>query len=181
MRNRWGELFIEIAGAAVGRAVPWVGAQSRGGTQVADQQGSGNAGGVGSAIAGVLGGGEQVQSFADGAKHYLAEAKSGHWAVDEETGTHLLNGIKQAQARVNDIRPRTGYLREAPMVGNDAYARKVAQHMVDSVDSDAQSLLPVLNAFYDGLASLQEAVETAIRNYDASDEAATKHLTAFQD
>lgn len=133
-----------------------------------------------SIINGVFGGAEQVKSFADNAKHFLDEAKAGRWAIDEETGTHIRSGIAHVQQELSAIRPELSLLRRAPMVGNDVYAQKVAKHMLMSVDSDDQSLLPVLNMVFDGLDNLRDAVDAAIENYDASDEAATRHFRSFK-
>ncbi|GLY68769.1 hypothetical protein [Amycolatopsis taiwanensis] len=151
---------------------------------MADQQNApdpGDTGSPGSIANSLFGGTGQVKNFADNAKHFLDEAKAGRWAVDEETGTHIRSGIADVQQELSAIRPELRYVQQAPMVGNDSYARKISQHMLASVDSDAQSLIPVFNMLYDGLDSLREAVDTAVKNYNASDEASTKHFAPFKD
>ncbi|GLY65004.1 hypothetical protein [Amycolatopsis taiwanensis] len=86
-------------------------------------------GGVrGSAVAGIFGVGQQVNQMAEDAKKLLANAKAGKWAVDEETGTHLKRAFTQMQDRLNDIAGRLWRLERAPMLGNDDYAKAVAQH-----------------------------------------------------
>lgn len=136
---------------------------------------------AGSIAEGVFGGTEQVKTFADNAQHYLDMAKAGEWAIDEETGTHLRSGFVYALQQLADIRVRTRYLKVAPKVGNDAYARQVSQHMLASVNSDDQSLLPVFSTLEDGLAKWREAVDTAIKHYNAADESATKHFGPLKD
>lgn len=151
---------------------------------VTDQQNSPDMGAVGnpdSIVAGVFGGTEQVKSFADNAKHFLDEAKAGRWAVDEETGAHIRSGIAHSQQVLSEVRQELWTIQQAPMVGNDGYAQKVAQHMLASVNSDEQSLVPVFNMVYDGLDNLRDAVDAAVKNYDSSDEAATKHFAPFKD
>ncbi|MEU0509919.1 hypothetical protein [Amycolatopsis sp. NPDC006125] len=136
---------------------------------------------VASAITNAVGSPEQAKSFADGAKHMLGEAQAGRWAVDEETGTHLRSAISHAHGQLDALNARIELLRRAPKLGNDAYARQVAEHMRAAMDSDAQSLVPVFKALLEGLDNLQQALEVAMRNYDAADEAATQYLGRFKD
>lgn len=136
-------------------------------------------GGLGDIAKGVFGGTEQVTSFADTAQHYLDMAKAGDWAIDEETGTHLRGAFAYALQRLAEITLRTSRLEQAPKVGNDTYAQQVSQHMLDSVNSDERSLLPVFSTLQDGLTKWQEAIDTAIKHYNAADEAATKHFGPF--
>lgn len=130
---------------------------------------------------GVFGGEQQLKSAADTAQHYLDMAKAGEWAIDEETGTHLRSAFAYALQQLEEIKRRTHYLKVAPKVGNDTYAQQVSQHMLASVDSDDQSLLPMFNSLEDSLAKWREAVDTAIQHYNAADEAATKHFGRFKD
>ncbi|MFD4255566.1 hypothetical protein ACFWQL_38050 [Amycolatopsis thermoflava] len=41
--------------------------------------------------------------------------------------------------------------------------------------------MPVFKALLEGLDNLQQALEVAMRNYDAADEAATQYLGRFKD
>jgi hypothetical protein len=151
---------------------------------VTDQQNipdASTAGSLESIISGVFGGTEQVESFAANTRHFLDEAKAGHWAVDKETGTHIISGVAHVQEQLSEVREELWAIERAPMVGKDFYAQKVAQHMLLSVNSDKQSLVPVFNMVYDGLDNLRDAVDAAVKNYDASDEAATKHFGPLKD
>lgn len=134
-----------------------------------------------SAITSVIGGPDQAKSFADGAKHMLAEAQAGQWAVDEETGTHLRNAISQARKQFDGLRIRVDLLRQRPKLGDDTYAITVAEHMRGAMDSDEQSLVRVFLALLEGLDSLREALDVAIANYDAADDAAVQRLGQFKD
>ncbi|GAB3584023.1 hypothetical protein GCM10027445_59610 [Amycolatopsis endophytica] len=111
----------------------------------------------------------------------LGDAQAGRWAVDEETGIHLRSAIVTMQHRLDQLAPRVGFLKQAPKLGNDEYARTVAEHMRAAMDSDDQSLVPVFEALREGLESLRQALDTAVRNYDAADEAATRHLGQFKE
>jgi len=122
-----------------------------------------------------------VKSFADGAKHMLGEAQAGRWAVDEETGTHLRSAIVNAHKQFDGLRVRVDLLRQRPRLGNDPYAVQVAEHMRAAMDSDEHSLVPVFLALLEGLDSLREALDVAMRNYDAADEAATQRLGHLKD
>ncbi|NIH82460.1 hypothetical protein [Amycolatopsis viridis] len=136
---------------------------------------------IADAISNVVGGPEQVKSFADDANRMLEEAQAGHWAVDEETGTHLRSAITTMQNRLDQLAPRVGFLRQTPRLGHDAYAREVAEHMRRAMDSDNQSLVPVFEALRAGLEKLRQALDIAMEKYDAADEAATKHLGQLKD
>lgn len=138
-------------------------------------------GALGNIAQGIFGGTEKVKSLADTAQHYLDLAKAGAWAIDEETGTHLSKGFAYALEELSKIATRTHRLEQAPKIGNDTYAKKVSQHMLESVNSDEQSLLPVFNSLQDGLTKWQEAIDTAVKHYHAADEAATKHFGPFKD
>lgn len=138
-------------------------------------------GALGDITTGVFGGTEQVTNFADTAQHYLDMAKAGDWAIDEETGTHLRGAFAYALQRLAEIGYKTHFLQQAPKVGNDTYAQRVSQHMLESVNSDDQSLLPLFNTLKDGLTRWQEAVDTAVKHYNAADEVATKHFGPFTD
>lgn len=136
---------------------------------------------VASAITSAIGGPEQARSFADGAKHMLAEAQAGQWAVDEETGTHLRNAIANAKRQFEGLELRVSYLQRAPNLGDDAYARRVAEHLREAMDSDERSLVPVFRALMQGLDNLLTALDVAMRNYDAADTAAREQLRQFRD
>ncbi|NIH81631.1 hypothetical protein [Amycolatopsis viridis] len=131
-------------------------------------------------IAAVFGGEDNLNTMNADAKRMLADAKAGHWAVDEETGSHLRRAVTQMQDRLREVNLRIGRLREAPKFGNDEYARKAAAHFLAAMDSDDQSLVRVFYAAQDMLASLRQAIEIAISKYDASEEAATQALNTFK-
>ena len=134
-----------------------------------------------SAITAAVGGPEQAKSFADGAKHMLGEAQAGRWAVDEETGTHLRSAMVNVHKQLDGLRIRIDLPRQRPKLGNDAYAVQVAEHMRGAMDSDERSLFQVFLALLEGLDNLREALEVAVRNYDAADEAAVQRLGRFKD
>lgn len=141
-----------------------------------------NAGGPLESITdGVFGGEQEVDAVTDAAQHYLDMAKAGEWAIDEETGTHLRNVFAYALRRLGEINAKTYRLEQAPKVGNDKYAQQVSQHMLDSVNSDERSLVPVVYAIQDALTKWHEAVDEAMKHYSAADEAATEHFGAFKD
>ncbi|WAL67062.1 hypothetical protein ORV05_04545 [Amycolatopsis cynarae] len=135
----------------------------------------------GSSTAGIFGGEQQVNRMADDAGKLLADAKAGKWAVDEETGTHLKRAVTRMQDRLNEITGRVSRLEKAPMLGNDDYAQKVAKHFQEAMIGDGQALLPVFNKTRESLVALERAFDEAIKHYDASDEAATKHFGPFTD
>ncbi|WP_158881432.1 hypothetical protein [Amycolatopsis anabasis] len=132
-------------------------------------------------VVGGLGDAKQVNAFADGAKDLLGKAKAGGWAISEEGGAHFLNALKAAEKQHQDISKRLGQLQQAPMLGNDQYAQTVASHVLTAMDSDEQSLVQVMLKFREGLDAIREAIETAKKNYNAADEAATKRLGVFKD
>lgn len=134
-----------------------------------------------SIIEGVIGDNKQMQTFANTARHYLNMAKTGGWAIDEETGTYLRNAFAYALHRVGNIMTTTYVLKKPPKIGHDTYAQKVSQHMLAAVNSDEHSLLVVFSTLAEGLAKWQEAVDTAIKHYHAADEAVTKHFTPRED
>ena len=49
------------------------------------------------------------------------------------------------------------------------------------MDSDDQSLVPVFQMVLEGLGHLARALETAMHNYDAADEAAIQYLGKLKD
>jgi hypothetical protein len=128
-----------------------------------------------------FGSAEQVNAFAGGAKNLLGQAKSGGWAINEEGGSHFLGAVKEAQKQLLEVAPRLDSLKRAPMLGNDDYARVVAEQVRAAMDSDDQSLVPVFNKFYEGLDLVREAIEIAKKNYRAADAAAVKRLGEFKD
>nr|WP_208406760.1 hypothetical protein [Amycolatopsis granulosa] len=115
------------------------------------------------------------------AKRMLAEAKAGHWAVDEETGSHLLRAVTQMQERMSAVSQRIYLLQQVPKFGIDEYAKRAAVHFLVAMDSDDRSLVRVFYATQEMLASLRQAIEIAISKYDASEEASTRALTIFKD
>lgn len=119
---------------------------------------------------------EQLREMGDQARHLLAEAKSGGWAVDEETGTHLRNAIARAEDRFSRIAINIDRLRNKPKFGDDEYAQRAAAHFQAAMDSDQRSLIPVYEAVLDNLRTIREALDIAISKYDASNEAATQYL-----
>jgi hypothetical protein len=143
--------------------------------------GEGAVEGISSAIPGMPMSPAQARSFADGAAHMLGEARSGHWAVDEETGTHLRSAIANAKRRFEGLELRVGYLQRAPKLGNDEYAQRVAEHMRSAMDSDDRSLVPVFHTLMLGLDNLLEALNVAMRNYEEADAAAREQLGQFKD
>jgi hypothetical protein len=132
-------------------------------------------------LAGVFGGEDNLNAMHAGAKRMLADAKAGHWAVDEETGTHLRRAVRQMQDRMIDISLRIGRLQQAPKFGNDEYAKTAAAHFLAAMDSDDRSLVRVFHAAQEMLTSLGEAIDIAISKYDAADDAATEALKAFKE
>lgn len=136
---------------------------------------------VAAQVAGVFGGEDQLNAMNADAKRMLADAQAGSWAVDEETGTHLRRAVTQMQDRLGKVGPRIYRLQQAPKLGNDEYAKRVAAHFLTAMDSDDQSLVRVFHAAQETLETLRQAIELAISKYDASDEAATKALSTFKD
>lgn len=130
---------------------------------------------------GPIDGDQQTKSVADAAQYLLDMTRAGDWAIDEETGTYLRKAFAEALAELTMIGNKTYLLERAPKVGNDAYAREVSQHMLESVNSDRHSLLPVFDGLQDTLAQWRDAIDVAINNYDAADEAAPKHFGPFKD
>ncbi|NIH81924.1 hypothetical protein [Amycolatopsis viridis] len=129
----------------------------------------------------VFGDREQLREMGDQARHLLAEAKSGGWAVDEETGTHLRNAIAQAEDRFSRIAININRLRRKPNFGHDDYAQQAAAHFQAAMDSDQQSLIPVLETMLENLGTIREALDVATKNYDASNQVATQYLGTFRD
>ncbi|MEV5297536.1 hypothetical protein [Amycolatopsis methanolica] len=124
---------------------------------------------------------EQLKAMGDQAQQLLAQAKSGGWAVDEETGTHLRNAITQAEDRLSRISLNIERLRNKPPFGNDQYAQQAAAHFQRAMDSDQQSLIPVYQAVLENLRTIREALDIAISKYDASNDAATQYLGKLKD
>nr|WP_208406759.1 hypothetical protein [Amycolatopsis granulosa] len=114
------------------------------------------------------------------AKRMLAEAKAGSWAVNEETGSHLLRAVTQMQDRLRDVGQRVFRLEQAPKFGDDQYAKQAAKHFLAAMTADDRSLVPVFRAAQEMLETLRQAIEIAISKYDTSDEAATQALTTFK-
>ncbi|TVT31542.1 hypothetical protein FNH05_28245 [Amycolatopsis rhizosphaerae] len=135
----------------------------------------------GSSMAVIFGGEQQVNKMADDAGKLLADAKAGKWAVDEETGTHLKRAVTRIQDRLADIGRRANRLERAPMLGNDDYAQRVAQHFQNAMIADDQALIPVFRKTRESLDMLKQAFDEAIKHYDASDEAAARHFGPFED
>ncbi|OXM62280.1 MULTISPECIES: hypothetical protein [Amycolatopsis] len=132
-------------------------------------------------IAGMFGGEDNLHKMHADAKRMLADAKAGRWAVDEETGTHLRRAVTQMQERMSALSQRIYLLQQVPKFGNDEYAKRAAMHFLTAMDSDDRSLVRVFLAAQEMLASLSQAIEIAISQYDASDEAAHQVLTTFKD
>ncbi|MFD4196156.1 hypothetical protein [Amycolatopsis thermoflava] len=114
-------------------------------------------------------------------KRLLASARSGNWAVDEETGTHLRRAITTMLERLAGIEENVRRLKRAPKFGNDEYAKTAAAHFQKAMDSDENSLVPVYEALRGNLNQLVHALDEAMARYDASDEAATQYLGRFKD
>ncbi|GAB3576122.1 hypothetical protein GCM10027445_39680 [Amycolatopsis endophytica] len=139
-----------------------------------------NVTGAGAQIADVFGGEQQLNTMNTDAKHMLAEAQAGNWAVDEETGSHLRRAVEQMQTELGRISPKIYRLQQAPKLGNDAYAKQVAAHFLTAMDSDDQSLVRVFHAAQEMLETLRQAIDIAISKYDASDQAATDALAPLK-
>ncbi|AIJ21003.1 hypothetical protein [Amycolatopsis methanolica] len=84
------------------------------------------------------------------------------------------------QDRLDTLAPRVAYLQRASKLGNDAYAQQVAEHMRQAMDSDDRSLVPVFHTLTAGLDNLRHALDVAIRNYDAADDEAARHIRRFK-
>lgn len=132
-------------------------------------------------LTGVTGDRDQLKAMGDQAQHLLDDAKSGGWAVDEETGTHLRNAITQAEERLSRISLNVERLRNKPPFGNDTYAQQAAAHFQTAMDSDQNSLIPVYQTVPKNLKTIREALDVAISKYDASNEEATQYLGKFKD
>ncbi|MEV5298535.1 hypothetical protein [Amycolatopsis methanolica] len=111
----------------------------------------------------------------------LDSARSGGWAVDEETGTHLRLAVTTMLERLTEIQQNVDRLKVAPKFGNDDYARQAAEHFRLAMDSDEQSLVKVYEALKVNLTDLVTALDEAMARYDASDEAAIQRLGNFKD
>nr|WP_208407124.1 hypothetical protein [Amycolatopsis granulosa] len=114
-------------------------------------------------------------------KRILDGARSGQWAVDEETGSHLRRAITQMQERLAGIAPKIVQLQRKPPFGDDQYAQTAARHFQMAMDSDDQSLVRVVEALRENLTDIVDAIDEAVARYDASDEAATQYLGKFKD
>ncbi len=123
----------------------------------------------------------QLQAMEADTKRLLASARSGNWAVDEETGTHLRRAITTMLERLAGIEENVRRLKRAPKFGNDEYAKTAAAHFQKAMDSDENSLVPVYEALRGNLNQLVYALDEAMARYDASDEAATQYLGRFKD
>ncbi|HET6503494.1 MAG TPA: hypothetical protein VFG87_22315 [Amycolatopsis sp.] len=134
-----------------------------------------------SITAAIFGGDRQVTTMAEDADRMLDDARAGKWAVDEETGTHLRQALVEMQQRIAAISSRIHLVTLIPKLGNDAYALTAAQHFHAAMDSDDQSLIPILLQTDHVIDKLRMAIETASRNYDASDEFATRNFGPFKD
>lgn len=136
---------------------------------------------TGAGLTGAFGDQEQLKAMGDQAQRLLADAKSGGWAVDEETGRHLRNAITQAEDRLSRISLNIERLRRKPKFGNDDYAQKAAIHFQAAMDSDQQSLIPVYETVLSNLKTIREALDIAMSKYDASNDAATRYLGRFKE
>ncbi|WP_027944775.1 hypothetical protein [Amycolatopsis taiwanensis] len=136
---------------------------------------------LGSSLTDIFGGEQQVNQMTEDAKKLLADAKAGKWAVDEETGTHLKRAFTQMQDQLTDVGSRIDRLQRAPKLGNDAYAKEAAQHFLAAMTADDQALVPVFEKTKESLIILEQAIDEAIKHYNASDEAATMHFGPFKD
>jgi hypothetical protein len=132
-------------------------------------------------VGAALGSEEQLKVMGVEAQRMLDTARAGDWAVDEETGSHLRRAIVQMQQRLSAIEVNISRLQRAPKFGNDDYAQLAANHFLNAMDSDDQSLVRVFYALVQNLDSLVQAIDEAVSRYDASDEDATKHLGKFKD
>ncbi|NIH77544.1 hypothetical protein [Amycolatopsis viridis] len=136
--------------------------------------------GVASQVAAVFGGTEQLTTMSDGAKRMLADAQAGHWAVDEETGSHLHRAVTQMQTELGRISPKIYRLKQAPKFGDDEYARKASAHFLEAMYSDDRSLVRVYEQAQMMLETLREAIDIAISKYNGSDDAATQDLRTLR-
>ncbi|NYI93621.1 DNA-binding ferritin-like protein [Amycolatopsis endophytica] len=132
-------------------------------------------------VAQIFGGEDTLNTMKADAKRMLADAKAGHWAVDEETGSHLRRAVTQMHDRMTDIAQRIDRLQRAPKFGNDEYAQLAAEHFLRAMDSDEQSLVRVFFAAQEMLESLRQAIDVAISKYNASDESAAEVFNAFKE
>ncbi|AIJ20884.1 hypothetical protein [Amycolatopsis methanolica] len=123
----------------------------------------------------------QAEAMAADTQRLLDSARSGGWAVDEETGTHLRRAVTQMLERLAGIQENVYRLKSAPKFGNDDYARTAAAHFQTAMDSDEHSLVQVYDAIRANLGKLVDALDEAMARYDDSDGAATQYLGKFKD
>lgn len=135
---------------------------------------------IASQVVNVFGGKQQLTAMNADAKRMLADAQAGRWAVDEETGSHLRRAITDMEDRLGDVNPRIYLLKQAPKLGNDAYAKQVASHFLTAMHSDDQSLVRVFEATQELLSTLRQAIETAMSKYNATDDAVVDTLSNFK-
>ncbi|MFD4193872.1 hypothetical protein [Amycolatopsis thermoflava] len=136
---------------------------------------------IASQVANVFGGEQQLNTMNADAKRMLADAQAGRWAVDEETGSHLRRAITEMEDRLGDVNPRIYLLKQAPKLGNDPYAKQVAAHFLTAMDSDDRSLVRVFEAAQELMSTLRQAIDVAISQYNAADDAVVDTLSNFKD
>jgi hypothetical protein len=93
-----------------------------------------------------------------------ALARSGGFAVDEDTGNRMIEALQAAMDALERRWPDLEKFQHAPPMSDSPAARWVAKHMVDTA-TDADGLLTQLRAARNEFPAYVEAIQLAKRAY----------------
>jgi hypothetical protein len=108
--------------------------------------------------------GEPLTLTRDSSRQLQSLARSGDFAVDEETGNRMIEALRAALDTLEARWPDLEKFQHFPPMSDSPAARWVAKHMVDTA-TDADGLLTQLQAARAEFPAYMEAIELAKRAY----------------
>lgn len=96
-------------------------------------------------------------------------AATGGFAINDTGGQALLNAIRNMRDWVDENRVRLDLLRFEPPLGSSHGADAMKPHVVQ-VATDGEGFLPMLMKFRESLASAEQGINDAMRNYQSMDQ-----------
>lgn len=108
-----------------------------------------------------------------------ALARSGGFAVDEDTGNRMIEALRAALDSLEARWPELAKLQHVPPMSDSPAARWVARHMVDTA-TDADGLLTQLQAARREFPAYVEAIQLAKRAYRDQETTTDREFTAMR-
>ncbi|MBA0124194.1 hypothetical protein H0B56_01400 [Haloechinothrix sp. YIM 98757] len=120
---------------------------------------------------------EQVERFESGATRLKEMAAGGQFAINEEGMRHYLKAIDLFLDGYHEQMRNLYELTQRAKLGSSPFAHTVAEHNLRVIDGDEKSLIPNLRKMRAAFEDAREALMSARRNYDETEEA---HSMAFR-